>query len=184
MLGSKVIAIALALLVPAVALLRLGWRGDTRVAYAGWAIGAVSLFSLAILEGAWGLAVGFALAIIIALSLVLYAAATSPVRARRGTRKSAIATAPADPTIGRRLFVFTLVVPVSFLSAQWLTFGLIAVMKSGGPLEANSVATAFMLQPLVWALLMAWQMCQAKPSAMVWPPAAVALLGTLLWCLA
>ena len=51
-------------------------------------------------------------------------------------------------------------------------------------LEANSVATAFMLQPLVWALLTAWQMCQAKPSAMVWPPAAVALLGTLLWCLA
>ena len=181
MSGSEVIAIPLAFLVPAVALLRGGWSGDTRVAYAGWAIGATSLLSLAVMEGAWGLSVGLTLAMILALTLVLHAAATSPVRAGRGTRIAATPTASADPQIGRRVLVFTLVVPVSFAAAQWLAFGLNAVMKNGGPLEANSVATAFMLQPFVWTILMAWQMCQAKPSAMVWPPAAVALLGTVLW---
>lgn len=183
MSGSEVIAIPLASLVLAIALLRLGWSGDTRLAYAGWAIGATSLFSLTMLEGAWGLSVGLTLAMILALTLVLHAAATSPVRAARGNRIAAAPSASADPKIGRRLLVFTLVVPVSFLAAQWLAFGLNAVMKNGGPLEANSVATAFMLQPLVWTVLMAWQMCQAKPSAMVWPPAAVALLGTVLWWL-
>lgn len=183
MSGSEVIAIALSSLVPAVALLRLGWTGDTRLAYAGWAIGVTSLFSLAMLEGAWGLSVGLTLAMILALALVLHTAATSPVRAARGNRIAAGPSASADPQIGRRLLVFTLVVPVSFVAAQWLAFGLNAAMKNGGPLEANSVATAFMLQPLVWTVLMAWQMCQAKPSAMVWPPAAVALLGTVLWWL-
>ena len=173
----------LALLVPAVALLRVGWSGDTRLAFAGWTIGMISLLSLAMMEGAGGLSGGLTLAMITAITLVLYAAATSPVRARRGTRIAAAPSASADPQIGRRLLVFALVVPVSFLAAQWLAFGLNAVMKNGGPLEANSVATAFMLQPLVWAVLMAWQMCQAKPSAMVWPPAAVALLGTLMWWL-
>lgn len=184
MSGSEVITIALLLLLPAVALLRAGWSGDTRLAYAGWIIGAVSLIWLAMLEGAWGLAVGFTLAMILALSPVLHAAATSPVRAWRRRRSTAVAVASADPAIGRRLFVFTLVVPVSFLAAQWLALGLTAAMKSGGPLEANSVTAAFMLQPIAWTLLMAWQMCQAQPSAMVWPPVAVALVGTVLWCLA
>lgn len=183
MSGSEVIAIALALLVPAVTLLRVGWSGDTRLAYAGWAIGATSLFSLAMLEGAWGLAVGLTLVMILALALVLHAAATAPVRAGRGTRIATVPSASAARQIGRRLLVFLLVVPVSFVAAQWLALGLNAVMKNGGPLEANSVATAFMLQPFVWTALMAWQMCQAKPSAMVWPPAAVALLGTVLWWL-
>lgn len=183
MSGSEVIAIALALLVPAVALLRVGWSGDTRLAYAGWAIGAISLLSLAILEGAWGLSVGLTLAMILALALVLHAAATAPVRAGRGTRIAYAPRTSADPQIGRRLLVFTLVVPVSFLAAQWLALGMNAVMKNGGPLEVNSVATAFMLQPFVWTVLMAWQMCQAKPSAMVWPPVAVALLGTVMWWL-
>ena len=183
MSGSEVIAIALALLVPAVTLLRVGWSGDTRLAFTGWTIGMISLLSLAMMDGAWGLSVGLTLAMILALTLVLHAAATAPVRAGRGTRIASAPVASADPKIGRRLLVFTLVVPVSFLAAQWLAFGLNAAMKNGGPLEANSVATAFMLQPLVWTVLMAWQMCQAKPSAMVWPPAAVALLGAVMWWL-
>ena len=183
MSGSEVVAVALALLVPAVALLRVGWSGDTRLAYAGWAIGATSLFSLAVIEGAWGLAVGLTLAIILALTLVLHAAATAPVRVGRDTRIASAPVTSAAPQIGRRVLVFTLVVPVSFAAAQWMAFGLNAVMKNGGPLEANSVATAFMLQPFVWTVLMAWQMCQANPSAMVWPPAAVALLGTVIWWL-
>ena len=76
-----------------------------------------------------------------------------------------------------------MVVPHRF-AAQWLALSVNAVLKNGEPLEANAVATAFMLQPLVWTILMAGQMCQRKPSAMVWPPAAVALLATVLWALA
>ena len=181
MSGSEVIAFPLLLLLPAVALLRAGWSGDSRLAYAGWAVGAFSLIWLTMLDGAWGLAVGFVLAIAAALAIVLHTAATSPAKSRRAIGIANVAVEPGRVAIGRRLLVFALVVPVSVLAAQWFAFGLNAVMKGGAPLEANSVATAFMVQPVVWTLLMVWQVCQTKPSAMVWPPVVVASLGTVLW---
>ncbi|TIX50744.1 hypothetical protein [Alteraurantiacibacter aquimixticola] len=178
------IALPLLLLLPAVALLRAGWGGDRRLAYAGWALGAVSLVWLGVLEGAWGVAVGFTLAIGAALVPVLYAAAVSPARARRDAKDPAIALTSDGAAIGRRLLVFLLVVPVSFLAAQWFAFTLNALMKGDAPLEANSVATAFMVQPIVWTGLMAWQMCQRGPVDMIKPPLLIAALGALLWIFA
>lgn len=178
------IAFPLLLTIVAVALLRAGWGGDRRLAGAGWAVVAGALVWLGGLAGAWGVATGFVLAMAAALAIVLHAAAISPVGAKRRAGEPAIALSGADAAVGRRLLVFLLVVPASFLATQWFAFALNVAMKGGGPLDANSVAAAFFIQPLVWSVLMAWQMTQERPTRMIKPPLLVAAAGTLLWILA
>ncbi|WP_299309029.1 hypothetical protein [uncultured Croceicoccus sp.] len=185
------IAAPLLLILVAVALVRAGWGRDRRLSHGGWALGVGALIWCALLDGAWGVAVGATLGVAAAMAIVLFVAATAPARrspqragAPRSDRMATLSTRPADLALGRRLAVFALTVPVSFLAAQWFAFACNAAMKGDAPLEANSVATMFMVQPLVWAGLMTWQLCQRGPAEMIRPPLLVAAIGALIWIFA
>jgi len=183
--------VAIALIVIALVLVRTGWGRARRVAVAGWALAVVSLSGLGWLDGAWGIAVGVIAACFVALLMIAYAALTSP---SRPVRRSAETTAAlfenvALPennglAIGRRLLVFLMVVPLSFLAAQWFAFALNAAMKGDMALDANSVALMMFVQPVIWTILMAWQMTLSGTRAMLLPPALAAVPGILIWMLA
>lgn len=178
------IALPVAALAGAVLLIRLGWGGRRYLAGAGWAVAALAAGSLTVTGGAWGLATAITAGSVFALIAVLQAGAVSP---RRALRKAAAAPAVALPGgpegIARRVSVFLAVVPLSFLAAQWLAYAVNTAMKGGAPLDANSVATMLFVQPVVWTLLMAWQMTLRGPRAMLIAPALAAALATALWSL-
>lgn len=168
-----------------VLLVRLGWGGRRWVASAGWALATASLLTLALTDGAWGLAMGTTIGAIVAMALVLQAGWVSPRgRARKDRETPSVDVPHSWRGTGRRLAVFALVVPVSFAASLWLAYGINAVMKGGAPLEANSVATLLLVQPLAWTVLMTWQMLQPGPRRMIAQPLVAAMVGTLLWVLA
>ncbi|MBL8656193.1 MAG: hypothetical protein JNJ92_02395 [Altererythrobacter sp.] len=177
-------AAAILAMAGAVLLIRLGWGGRRGLAAAGWALAAAALGWLTWADGAWGLATGLTAGSIFALLAVAQAGVVSPART---PRRAAAVTATAAPMgavpsdLARRIAVFLLVVPVSFLAALWLALAINAAMKGGAPLEANSVATLLFVQPTAWAALMAWQMVQPRPARMVFQPALVAAAGLLIW---
>ena len=182
-----VIAAALIVILVAVAPVRLGWGGRRRVAGAGagWALGLAVLLALAARDGAWGLAIGTVTGIAAALAFVLHAGWTSPAKVRRAPREAPAILLPRRwPDLGRRVLVFVLVVPIAFCAAQWLAFAVQAVARRAGAGDADTMVMTLLLQPILWAVLMAWQMTRAGPARMVAPPAAAALLGTALWCAA
>lgn len=179
------LAVALSALALAVVLIRLGWGGYKGLSSAGWALAALSLAWLTWSGGAWGLATGVTAGAIFALVLVLYAGAVSPQRAaKRATTSPPARLAGSPQGITRRVLVFLLVVPISFVAAQWLAFAINTVIKGAAPLDANSVSTMMFVQPVVWAILMAWQMVLTGPRQMLVPPALVAALGLLIWMVA
>lgn len=166
-------------------LVRLGWGGRRWLAAAGWALAAVSLLALALAEGAWGLAMGITVGAMVALMLVLQAGWASPAGRARKHRDTPSTDVPHSwRGTGRRLAVFALVVPVSFAASLWLAYGLNALMKGGGELDANSVSTMLFVQPVAWTVLMSWQMTRPGPLQMIAQPVVAALIGTLLWVLA
>lgn len=166
-------------------LVRLGWGGRRWLGAAGWALAALSLLALTLLDGAWGLAMGLTTGSIVALMLVLQAGWVSPAgRARKHRETPAVDVPHSWRGTGRRLAVFALVVPVSFAASLWLAYGLNALMKGDRALEANSVATLLFVQPGVWTALMSWQMTRPGPRQMFVQPLVAALVGTLLWVLA
>lgn len=176
------LTIAISVLALAVVLIRLGWGGRKGLASAGWAIATLALAWLTWSNGAWGLATGVTAGAVLALAPVLYAGATSPQRAAKRATASPSMQLPSGPEgITRRVLVFLLVVPISFIAAQWLAFAINLVMKGAAPLEANSVSTMMFIQPVIWSILMAWQMVLTGPRQMLLPPALAAVLGTLIW---
>lgn len=179
------IALAIFALVGAVLLVRLGWAGRRPLALAGWVLAALATGWLTWSDGAWGMALALTAGSVLAVAVVLYAGAVSPQRAGRRSRPGPSVRLPGRPEgIVRRVLVFLAVVPLSFLSAQWLAFAINAAMKGDAALDANSVATMLMVQPVAWALLMVWQMLLDGPRQMLWPPALVAVAATLIWILA
>ncbi|MBC2665441.1 hypothetical protein H7F51_07900 [Novosphingobium flavum] len=165
-----------------VAVIRAGWGGRRSVALAGWALGAVALVVLARGGGAWGMATGLTIGMIAALGFVLHAAWRSPASAPNAVRQAAALATPLDwGDVARRLAVFVLVVPVAFCSAQWLAFAVQALVRGGSDLDADSLALALFLQPVIWTALMCWQMTLPGPVRMVLPPLSAALLGAFLW---
>jgi hypothetical protein len=137
---------------------------------------------LTVEEGGWGLSVGVVTGSVAALVLVFHAGAASQRRpARRPTGKTFAAVAPGSLAIRRRLAVFLAAVPLSFAATQWLAFAINAAMTGGGPLDANSVATMMMVQPIAWSAVMAWQMVLPGPRQMIVPPLVIALAGAALW---
>ena len=166
-------------------LVRLGWGGRRGLAMAGWLLAAGSLLALATLHGAWGLAMGGVAAMLAALILVLQAGWVSPQgRARKATGTPSVTLPHSWAGTGRRLAVFALTVPVGLAAAAWFAYGLNSAMIAGGAQTADSVAAMFFALPLAWTVLMSWQMTQSGPRAMIVPPLAAALLGTLLWTIA
>ena len=169
----------------AMVLVRVGWSGRTWLAAAGWALAAAALLVLTLADGAWGLAMGMVCAVTVALVLVLGAGWVSP---RGGARKDRETPATDVPHswrgTGRRLAVFALVGPVGFAASLWLAYGLNALMKGTGELEANSVATLLFVLPVCWTVLMSWQMTRPGPMRMIVQPLVAAAAGTLLWLMA
>lgn len=179
------IASALTVIVAAMLLVRLGWSGRRGVSALGWGLALAALVALVARNGAWGLAVGTTTGIVVALALVLYAGASSPRRTVRAPRVPLSVTIPRRPgDIARRLAVFVLVVPVAFVAAQGLAFGVQAVARAAGWQEADTTVLALFLQPILWATIMAVQMTRANAARMVAPPATAAIAGVLLWSLA
>lgn len=164
---------------------RLGWGGKRWLSAAGWALAVACLLVLTLAEGAWGLAIGLTVGAIVALALVLQAGWVSPAgRARKSREAPSVDVPHSWHGTGRRLAVFALVVPVGFAASLWLAYGLNAVMKGEGNLDANSVSTMLFVQPVAWAILMSWQMTRPGPRQMVVQPLVAAVMGTLLWVLA
>ncbi|GAB5349710.1 hypothetical protein [Alteriqipengyuania sp. 357] len=179
------VALSIIALAGAVLLIRLGWGGAKGLELAGWAIAAIALVFLTSLGGAWGLATGMTAGAVFALVAVAYAGAVSPQRKARRAPASPSVRLPTRPEgLVRRFLVFLAVVPVSFIAAQWLAFAVNAAIKGDAALDANSVATMLFVQPVVWALLMVWQVMLAGPARMMVPPALAALLATVIWILA
>lgn len=178
------IALPLVGVAMAAILIRLGWGGRKPVAVGGWVLAAVATGWLTWADGAWGMAIGLTWGSVFALGIVFYAGVVSPQRAAKRAPASPSVRLPGRPEgIVRRVIVFLAVVPLSFLSAQWLAFAINAAMKGDAALDANSVATMLMVQPVVWALLMVWQLLLDGPRQMMWPPALVAIAATLIWVL-
>lgn len=176
------LGMAISLLALAVVLIRLGWGGRKSLATGGWAIASLALAWLTWSTGAWGLAIGLTAGAVFALAVVLYAGATSPQRAtKRAAASPSVQLLSGPEGITRRILVFLLVVPTSFIAAQWLAFAVNTMMKGAAPLDANSVSTMMFVQPLVWSILMAWQMVLTGPRQMLLPPALATALGTLIW---
>ena len=176
------LAIAISALALAVVLIRLGWGGRKGLASAGWTIATLALAWLTWLSGAWGLATGVTAGAVFALAVVLYAGATSPHRAPKRATASPSVELPNGPEgITRRILVFLLVVPISFVAAQWLAFAVNTTIKGAAPLDANSVSAMMFIQPVIWSILMAWQMVLKGPRQMLLPPALATAFGTLIW---
>ena len=169
----------------AMVLVRAGWSGRTWLAAAGWALAAAALLALALANGAWGAAMGIVCAVAVALALVLQAGWVSPQgRARKEREAPSIDVPHSWRGTGRRLAVFALVVPVGFAASLWLAYGVNAVMKGGGELDANSVAMLLFVVPVCWTVLMSWQMTRPRPMQMIVQPLVAAAAGTLLWLVA
>jgi len=180
-----VIAAALVAMLVAMALVRLGWGGQRGMAVGGWSLGALSVVVLAGQAGAWGLAIGTLVAMLVPIAAVLKAGWSAPVRVRRAPREPASVTMPRRPSdLARRLAVFVLVVPAAFVSAQILAFGAQAVVRQAGAGEANAVVLMLFLQPLLWGGLMTWQMTRSGPAQMIGAPLGASVLGAVMWGLA
>lgn len=177
--------VGLLLVVSGIALVRVGWSGPRRLAWAGWAAAIIGLALLTHRDGAWGLATGTVAGSAAALLLVLYAGWTSPARPRRAARAPLVATLPRrGADVARRIAVFALVVPIAFVAAQWLTFGAQAIARRAGMGDADATALTLFLQPILWGAIMTVQMTRANAARMIAPPAVAAALGTVLWAAA
>lgn len=175
---------ALLLVVAGIGLIRAGWGGRRALGWAGWAAAVLALAILAGRDGAWGIALGTVTGMMAAIVAVLWSGWTSPARQRQPAREPPAITIPRRwGDLGRRVAVFLLVVPVGFAAAQWLTFGAQAIARRHGVGDADTTALTLLLQPLLWSLLMGWQMTRADARRMVAPPLAAAVLGTALWSL-
>jgi hypothetical protein len=166
-----VIAAALALILVSIALVRVGWGGIL-----------TALTLLAATAGAWGIAIGVTAGIAAALMIVLWAGWKTPGKPGRPLRERPSVTMPhqwSDTT--RRFGVFVLAVPVSFAAAQWLAFGIQAILRHAGAGAADADVTMLFLSPVLWTLLLSWQMTQVRLIEMVIPLVMAGLLGTLLW---
>jgi hypothetical protein len=179
------ICMALILIVAAMILIRLGWGGQRHLAAIGWSIAAAALIWLVALGGAWGLAVGAVTGMTSAIAMLLVAGWTSPARARRPARVHPTIVLPRRPSdLARRIAVFALVVPAGFVAAQWLAFGVQAMVRHGHVADADGIVLTLFLQPILWSGIMVWQMTMAKTRHMIVPVAAAGVLGTMVWGLA
>lgn len=174
--------VMLLMAVAAMMVVRFGWDGRRGVALAGWLIAAVAAIGATVADGAWGLAVTILAGSAAALAMLLYAGWTSPARPQRPARVAAAIALPQRASeITARVSVFVLVVPVAFVAAQWLAFGVQAAARRAGAVETDAVVITLFLQPIAWAIIIAVQMTRAGPSRMIAAPASAAILGTVFW---
>lgn len=179
-----VLAGCVALVALAPGLARLGWGTRRAIAWAGWGIGAGAIVTLGAHAGAWGIAVGVVAGLAAAMALVFHAAWQSqPVPAGRERRKAAPPAVRTDRALPRRLAAFLLAGPGAFGVALWFAHASQALARRGGPPSADSLALALFLAPVIWMMLMVWQMMEPGPVRMLRPLLWTAIAGLALWSL-
>ena len=181
---EPLLGLGVALAAAGVGLLRVSWgkrrHGLTALAWIALTLGTVASAAVA---GAWGIAVAWLVATGIAALLLTYAAATAPA-GRAGSARDPLTTETwrfQASDVGRRLAVFTLVVPVGFAAAQLLAFGAQAAARRAGWAEADAIVLTLLLQPIAWTMLAAVQITRRGPIRMIAPALVCATVGTLLW---
>lgn len=173
---------AVALAIAGILLVRVGWGGRRSHAAAGWTALIAAIVMLAAGEGAWGIAVGAMVAMLVALGLLARdGIRTAPTR-NPPRRAPASVTLPHRALgVGRRLAVFLLVVPVGVAASYVFAMGAEAAAMRLGWHPADRTALAFIAAPVAWTLLASIQLMQAGPLRMILPPAVCAVAGILLW---
>ncbi|HVI98826.1 MAG TPA: hypothetical protein VM657_07145 [Sphingomonas sp.] len=166
-----------------VAALRRGWGGPRPWIVAGWTLIALALVILTATAGAWGLAVGASAAMAAAMLVLARAGIAEPGRETRSPRAMPTVTPPRWRWRGlaRRIAVFLLIVPVGLVASAILAFGCDAIARRAGWVEADSLALALFVQPVVWAILATVQSMKEGPVRMISPALICAAIGLLLW---
>lgn len=158
MSSTALLAIAIALGVAGIVVLRLGWARATRswsLNAAGWTLLAGSSLAAGIAEGAWGVSVA-ALCTMAAAAVALAAAAvmSAPSKGSASTRRVNMLPEPGEPRhVGRRVLTFLLTVAGGFAASLALSVALRALALALGRGEANANTLAFLAVPLVWGIL-------------------------------
>lgn len=174
--------IALVLIVASIVLVRAGWAGRRILAGVGWTGVLVGQTVLVRECGAWGLAIGTTAGIGAGLAIVLWGGWTAPARAGRTPRETATVHVQWRPSdLARRCCVFALTVPVGFVAAQWLAFGIHAAVRRAGVGATDADVTMLFLQPLLWTILMSWQLTRSRLMDMAAPLILAGVIGTALW---
>ncbi|KQN26515.1 hypothetical protein ASE86_10480 [Sphingomonas sp. Leaf33] len=176
------LAAAVALAIAGIVLVRVGWGGLRHVAVGGWAAVVVAILALAVGEGAWGIAVGVTVAMLVALGLLARdGVRTAPTRNPPARTPASVTLPHRALGVGRRLAVFLLVVPVGVAASYVFAMGAEAAAMRLGWHPADRTALAFIAAPVAWTLLASIQLMQAGPLRMILPPAVCAAAGGLLW---
>ena len=177
------IVIASLVVAAGIALVRIGWDGRRRLAWIGWTMVAAATTALALLAGAWGIAVAGTIATAAAFVLLAQAMWTAPRGRIRPRREPTSIALPRWrlPDVARRVAVFAAVVPLGFAATQLLAFGAEVAGRRAGWAAADTIVLTWMLQPVAWAALASVQMTRSGPAAMVLPAMLCGLTGVLLW---
>lgn len=185
--ASPLVWIGIAAIVAAVLQLRRAWglprrsAGQNVIAWALMLAGAV----LAVAgEGAWGLAVASLGGMATAALLIAHAGWMSPRgKARASERRVHMLPEGGEPRqIGRRLLTFLFTVPLGFLASLLAVLGARALVGMAGWSDADGNAMAFLLLPVLWALLAFWLLMRpGRREQLIWLAAPAAAGLGLIW---
>ncbi|WP_394652141.1 hypothetical protein [uncultured Sphingomonas sp.] len=177
-----VLTAALALAIAGILLVRQGWGAKRGVALGGWAAVGAAVVLLAAGDGAWGIAVGATVAMLVAFGLLAREGLrTAPTRTPPQRQPASVTLPHRALGVGRRLLVFVLVVPVGVAASYVFAMGAEGAAARLGWHPADRTAIAFVTAPVAWTVLVSVQLIQPGPSRMVLPPAVCAAIGLLLW---
>ncbi|MGK6356229.1 hypothetical protein ACMGDH_13515 [Sphingomonas sp. DT-207] len=181
---EPLLSLGIALSAAGVGMLRASWgRRKPVLAASAWAALVLGTIASAAVAGAWGIAVAWLVATLIAGLLLARAVVTAPAgRAAAGREPLTTETWRFQASdLWRRLAVFALVVPVGFAAAQLFAFGAQAAARRAGWAEADTIVVALLGQPIVWTILASIQITRRGPLRMIAPALVCALLGAILW---
>lgn len=167
------IALALVAVVFGVSLIRFGWGregGGARVG-GGWALIAVGLGFLMWRDGAWGLALGASVAMLVAFGALAHAAITAP-RPRKSTplRESATTVTLHSESwtgLGRRLLVFLIAVPASAAASMLVALAAQTLARAAGWGEANAGVAGLVAFPAAWIVVTTLVMLKDRAMHMI-----------------
>lgn len=172
--------------------LRLAWDArepaQVRLTLAGWAAIGAALAALAARDGAWGLAIGALPVMLVAFGFLAREALASaaPIRAARVVESEpSVHLHTRDwRDVGRRVAIFLIAVPVAGLVSLLAGLALAAGLRASGAAEADLIATALFVTPLIWSILGVVLLLHSRAAAMLRPLAAIgAVSGATFWLL-
>lgn len=150
---------------------------------AGWLLILGAALLLAVIAGAWGVAVSATATSAAALLILAYISLHSAPQGRTSARESSVQ--PLDvhaifTGLARRVAVFLLVVPGGVAASTIIALGARAAARHSGWDDADSTMVALAGMPLVWSVIASLQMTQRSLARMAAFAIAPALAGGLL----